>query len=126
MVNNHEKVGIVRRLLLALYARGVQRVEIMPDHFGIGTKQERTGLAAEVYDDNIAVNSIAPGLVATPGAVHHNLITEENKDIQSPVEAIAEAVCYMCRTDPLKITGRVDQIKPFMDEFKLDPVPLIG
>jgi predicted polyphosphate/ATP-dependent NAD kinase len=38
VVNNHEKVGIVRRLLLALYARGVQRVEIMPDHFGIGAR----------------------------------------------------------------------------------------
>ena len=85
-----------------------------------------TGLATEVYDNHIAVNSIAPGLVATPGAVHHNLITEANKDIQSPVEAIAEAVCYMCRTNPQDITGRVDQIKPFMTEFGLLPEPLIG
>ena len=38
VVNNHEKVSIVRRLLLALYACGVQRVEIMPDHFGIGVR----------------------------------------------------------------------------------------
>jgi len=85
-----------------------------------------TGLATEVYDNHIAVNSIAPGLVATPGAVHHNLITEANKDIQSPVEAIAEAVCYICRTNPQDITGRVDQIKPFMTEFGLLPEPLIG
>ena len=85
-----------------------------------------TGLAAEVYEDNVAVNSIAPGLVATPGAVHHNLITEANKDIQSPVEAIAEAVRYMCCADPREITGRVDQIKPFMAEFDLQPVELIG
>ncbi len=85
-----------------------------------------TGLAAEVYDAKVAVNSIAPGLVATPGAVHHNLITEANRDIQSPVEAIAEAVCFMCRTDPQSITGRVDQIKPFMAEFGLQPVPLLG
>ena len=85
-----------------------------------------TGLAAEVYQHNVAVNSIAPGLVATPGAVHHNLITEANRDIQSPVEAIAEAVRYMCCADPREITGRVDQIKPFMAEFNLQPVELIG
>jgi predicted polyphosphate/ATP-dependent NAD kinase len=38
VVNNNEKVGIVRRLLLALHATGVCRVEIMPDHFGIGER----------------------------------------------------------------------------------------
>jgi len=38
VVNNHEKVSIVRRLLLSLYASGVRRVEIMPDHFGIGLR----------------------------------------------------------------------------------------
>jgi predicted polyphosphate/ATP-dependent NAD kinase len=38
VVNNHEKVSIVRRVLLALYAYGVRRVEIMPDHFGIGVR----------------------------------------------------------------------------------------
>jgi predicted polyphosphate/ATP-dependent NAD kinase len=38
VVNNNEKVSIVRRLLLALHASGVRRVEIMPDHFGIGDR----------------------------------------------------------------------------------------
>ena len=38
VVNNHEKVSIVRRVLLALHAYGVRRVEIMPDHFGIGVR----------------------------------------------------------------------------------------
>jgi predicted polyphosphate/ATP-dependent NAD kinase len=38
VVNNNEKVSIVRRLLLALYASGVRRIEIMPDHFGIGER----------------------------------------------------------------------------------------
>jgi predicted polyphosphate/ATP-dependent NAD kinase len=37
-VNNQEKVSIVRRVLLALYAGGICRVEIMPDHFGIGER----------------------------------------------------------------------------------------
>lgn len=38
VVNNNEKVSIVRRLLLALHALGIRRVEIMPDHFGIGER----------------------------------------------------------------------------------------
>ena len=38
VVNNNEKVSIVRRVLLALHASGVRRVEIMPDHFGIGER----------------------------------------------------------------------------------------
>jgi predicted polyphosphate/ATP-dependent NAD kinase len=38
VVNNHEKVSIVRRVLLALHALGVGHVEIMPDHFGIGVR----------------------------------------------------------------------------------------
>ena len=37
-VNNHQKVNIVRRLLLSLYASGVSRAEIMPDLFGIGQR----------------------------------------------------------------------------------------
>jgi citronellol/citronellal dehydrogenase len=84
-----------------------------------------TGFASEVYADNVAVNAISPGLVATPGTVLHKLVNEENKDRQSPVEAISEAVCFIARSEPKAITGRVDQIQPFMSEFKLDPVPLI-
>ena len=38
VVNNNEKVSIVRRLLLALHASGMRRVEIMPDPFGIGLR----------------------------------------------------------------------------------------
>ena len=37
-VSNQEKVSIVRRLLLALQAGSIRRVEIMPDHFGIGER----------------------------------------------------------------------------------------
>ena len=84
-----------------------------------------TGFASEVYNDNIAVNAISPGLVATPGTVLHKLVNENTKDRESPVEAISEAVCYIARTDPKQITGRVDQIQPFMKEFNLEPVPLI-
>jgi len=85
-----------------------------------------TGFASEVYGANVAVNAISPGLVATPGTVLHGLVNEQNKDRQSPVEAIAEAVCFISRSEPKSVTGRVDQIQEFMKEFKLEPVPLIA
>ena len=84
-----------------------------------------TGFASEVYEQNVAVNAISPGLVATPGTVLHGLVNEQNKDRQSPVEAIAEAVCFIARSEPKQITGRVDHIQEFMQEFNLEPMPLI-
>jgi len=38
VVNNHEKASIVRRVLVALHASGVEQVDIMPDPFGIGAR----------------------------------------------------------------------------------------
>ncbi len=84
-----------------------------------------TGFASEVYNDNIAVNAISPGLVPTPGAVFFGIANENTKERESPVEMIAEAVCFICRSEPKQITGRIDHIPEFMDEFKLEPVPLI-
>ena len=85
-----------------------------------------TGMASEVYQHNIAVNAISPGLVATPGTELHGLVNEANKSRQSPVEAIAEAVRFIASSEPQEITGRVDQIHTFMPEFELEPVELIG
>jgi len=84
-----------------------------------------TGFASEVYEDNVAVNAISPGLVATPGTRLHGLVNDRNIAMQSPVEAIAEAVCHIARSEPKEITGRVDQIQGYMKEFNLEPVPLI-
>lgn len=38
IVNNHQKVNVVRRLLAALTFSGVDEIEIMPDPFGIGER----------------------------------------------------------------------------------------
>ena len=43
-----------------------------------------TGLAAEASNDKIGVNVISPGLVATPGVLHHKLVNESNKDMATP------------------------------------------
>ena len=84
-----------------------------------------TGLAQEVYDHNIGVNVISPGLVATPGVVHHKLINESNKDIVMPVEVMAEACLRLCHGDAKEITGRIDYADLVVDEFKLQPADLI-
>ena len=60
------------------------------------------------------------------GTVLHKLMNDQNVAMQSPVEAIAEAVCFMARSEPRTITGRVDHILEFMKEFNLEPVPLIA
>ena len=84
-----------------------------------------TGLAQEVYDHNIGVNVISPGLVATPGAVHHNLINDASRDRVTPVEHMAEACLRLVHGDPRTITGRIDYADQVIREFGLEPADLI-
>ncbi|MDA1073870.1 MAG: SDR family NAD(P)-dependent oxidoreductase [Proteobacteria bacterium] len=84
-----------------------------------------TGLAQETYDDNIGVNVISPGLVATPGVMHHKLINETNKDRVTPVEHMAEACLRLCHGDAKRLTGRIDYADQVMEEFKLNAAELI-
>lgn len=85
-----------------------------------------TGLASETYNDGIGVNVISPGLVATPGVVHHKLVNEANKDRVTPAEHMAEACLRLCHGDPKEITGRIDYADEVIKEFKLEPADLIG
>ncbi len=84
-----------------------------------------TGLAQELYEQNIGVNVISPGLVATPGVMHHKLINEANKDTVTPVEHMAEACLRLCHGDPQTFTGRIDYADDVMREFALEAVELI-
>jgi NAD(P)-dependent dehydrogenase (short-subunit alcohol dehydrogenase family) len=84
-----------------------------------------TGLAQEVYDHGIGVNVISPGLVATPGVMHHRLINESNKDRVTPVEHMAEACLRLCHGDPKVLTGRIDYADQVMKEFALSAADLI-
>ena len=78
-----------------------------------------TGLAAEVYDDRIAVNSLAPwDVVATPGAGAHDLVTD------NPVEDMSymtEAALVLCTGDPKRLTGRVAYSQPLLAELQRRP-----
>ena len=84
-----------------------------------------TGLAQELYGTGVGVNVISPGLVATPGVVHHNLINESNKNRVTPVEHMAEACLRLCHGDAAAITGRIDYADQVIAEFDLDPADLI-
>ena len=84
-----------------------------------------TGLAQEVYGTGVAVNVISPGLVATPGVVHHKLINESNKNRVTPVEHMAEACLRLCHGDPGEITGRIDYADEVIKAFDLQPADLI-
>lgn len=84
-----------------------------------------TGLAQELYDENIGVNVISPGLVATPGVMHHKLINDSNKERVTPVEHMAEACLHLVHGDPKEITGRIDYADELLEEFSLTAADLI-
>jgi NAD(P)-dependent dehydrogenase (short-subunit alcohol dehydrogenase family) len=81
-----------------------------------------TGLAAELYEDGIAVNSLAPwDNVATPGADAHLLV--EGYSLEGP-EWMAEAALLLCGTeDPRHLTGRVAYSQPLLAELNRRPEP---
>jgi citronellol/citronellal dehydrogenase len=84
-----------------------------------------TGLAQELFDENVGVNVISPGLVATPGVVHHKLINDSNRDMVTPVEHMAEACLRLVHGDPKELTGRIDYADQVIEEFNLRPADLI-
>jgi len=78
-----------------------------------------TALAAELYDDNIAVNSLAPwDNVATPGASHHDLV---DGFAQEGPEWVAEAALLLCSSSPAQLSGRIAYSQPFLAEMQTRP-----
>jgi NAD(P)-dependent dehydrogenase (short-subunit alcohol dehydrogenase family) len=84
-----------------------------------------TGLASEVSNQHIGVNVISPGLVATPGVVHHGLINDSNRDNVTPVEHMAEACLRLVHGNPLELSGRITYADDILNEFKLTPADLV-
>jgi NAD(P)-dependent dehydrogenase (short-subunit alcohol dehydrogenase family) len=81
------------------------------------------GLAAEVYGDNIAVNTIAPvAAVATPGAeALVGKLLAEHPELVEPVEWLADAVLVLATCEPRRCTGRVLYSRPFLEEIGRNP-----
>lgn len=76
-----------------------------------------TGLAAELYADNIAVNALSPNrVVPTPGTIFHHLTTADNPDTEPPA-VMAEAALLLCSRDPRTLTGRVTYSQDLLAEF---------
>jgi citronellol/citronellal dehydrogenase len=70
-------------------------------------------LAAELYDDGIAVNAAAPtNPVATPGAGTLDLAKIDTEGI----ELITETAFMLCTGDPKTLTGRVAHTQTFLRE----------
>lgn len=64
-----------------------------------------TGAAMDLYDDNIAVNTLAPEYqVATGHALTVAGVTTDNSE---PEETIAEAALALCTGDPKVLTGKI-------------------
>lgn len=83
-----------------------------------------TGLAAELYDRNIAVNSIGPlTAIMTPGAARY--IPADYGDVE-PVEYIAEAAWHLCSGEPRERTGIVAYSRSYVAEQGLDVHALDG
>jgi citronellol/citronellal dehydrogenase len=81
-----------------------------------------TGLAAELYPDNIAVNALSPNkVVPTPGTIFHHL-TSEGAGNAEPASVMAEAALMLCHRDPRSLTGRITYSQDLLAELGV-PVP---
>ena len=82
-------------------------------------------LAAELHDDGIAVNTLAPvAAVLTEAAVQLGVIPPEAHT--EPLEVMAEAVLALCSGDPRELTGRIALSGPLLKDLGIVPRTLDG
>jgi citronellol/citronellal dehydrogenase len=82
-----------------------------------GIERFTSGLAHELYERNIAVNSLAPaGIVASPGVLYHKLIQSEDDPRAEPVEYMARAALLLATCDPKEVTGRIAYSQPLLKQ----------
>jgi citronellol/citronellal dehydrogenase len=77
------------------------------------------GLAAELADDGIALNTVAPvAAVRTPGAeAHLGSYLDDTPGLVEPVEWLADATLALATCDPRSTSGRVLYSGPYLDEI---------
>jgi len=81
-----------------------------------------TGLAAELYNDNIAVNALSPSrVVPTPGTVFHHLTTYDSPNAE-PASVMAEAAFQLCSAEPKSRTGKIAYSQQLLTELGV-PIP---
>jgi NAD(P)-dependent dehydrogenase (short-subunit alcohol dehydrogenase family) len=65
-----------------------------------------SGAAAELYQHNVAVNSLAPNrVVPTPGTVFHHLTSADDPEAEN-IGVITQAALILCSAPPQALTGR--------------------
>ncbi len=80
-----------------------------------------TGLAAELAPDGITVNALSPtSIVATPGVVHHQLITPDRQHLVEDESMMARAALALVSGD---LTGRVAYSHQLLAELGLEEPP---
>ena len=81
-----------------------------------------SGLAAELYPENIAVNALSPTrVVPTPGTIFHHLTTADDPRAEPPA-VMAEAALLLCHREPQTVTGRIAYSQELLEEFGV-PAP---
>jgi citronellol/citronellal dehydrogenase len=116
-----------RGWILNISSKAARHPPLPPGRFAIGStvygmckaaiERFSTGLAAELYEDNIAVNALSPTLVVpTPGTIFHHLTTEDDPNAEPPA-VMAEAALMLCHADPKTLTGRVTYSQELLTEL---------
>jgi NAD(P)-dependent dehydrogenase (short-subunit alcohol dehydrogenase family) len=76
------------------------------------------GLASEVYQYGISVTAVSPSqVVATPGTVHHKLVTSMDDPRGEPVAYLAQATLLLATEPYDKISGRVTYSQQILKEY---------
>jgi citronellol/citronellal dehydrogenase len=77
-----------------------------------------TGLAAELYEDGIAVNALSPtAVVETPGVIHHQPSARFDMSATVTLDSVAEAALVLCSGDPKRLTGRIAYSEEVLEEY---------
>jgi citronellol/citronellal dehydrogenase len=77
-----------------------------------------TGLATEVFSDNVAVNALSPNrVVPTPGTLFHHLVRPDDTEHIEHPDVMAEAALALCSTAPTSRTGRIAYSQDLLDEL---------
>lgn len=79
-----------------------------------------TGLASEMYESGISVNSLSPdSFIATPGQMFGRKYSQELIDAAEPVEDIAEAALTLINGNPAEETGGIYFTSEVMKKYDL-------
>jgi len=78
------------------------------------------GLADEVFEYGISVTCVSPSLVvATPGTVHHHLVSGMDDPSAEPMDYMARAALLLATEPVNKLSGRVTYSQQILKEYGL-------